>query len=169
MSKHGVSPREGLVTTDTKHDDQLSKGVIVKYVQWIFAIGKYVKLLHRSRILFDFFLSSSPFTRNKVNKRQYSSLSLTYLRRRKFTRDRYFTFDNWSSCFAKRGNAHFWRLRSSPSWPHWREGSTCAVILWIIPTSGIRTFPFSNRWVSWTKMLSTSLSRTWSITEWVVA
>jgi predicted AAA+ superfamily ATPase len=25
MSKHGVSPREGLVTTDAKHDDQLSK------------------------------------------------------------------------------------------------------------------------------------------------
>ena len=28
MSKHGVSPREGLVTTDAKHDDHLSK---VKY------------------------------------------------------------------------------------------------------------------------------------------
>ena len=25
MSKHDVSPREGLVTTDAKHDDQLSK------------------------------------------------------------------------------------------------------------------------------------------------
>jgi hypothetical protein len=25
MSKHDVSPREGLVTTDTKHDDHLSK------------------------------------------------------------------------------------------------------------------------------------------------
>jgi hypothetical protein len=25
MSKHGISPREGLVTTDAKHDDQLSK------------------------------------------------------------------------------------------------------------------------------------------------
>jgi hypothetical protein len=25
MSKHDVSPREGFVTTDAKHDDQLSK------------------------------------------------------------------------------------------------------------------------------------------------
>jgi hypothetical protein len=41
MSKHGVSPREGLVTTDTKHDDQLSK---VKFLSLVnFLLRKSVK------------------------------------------------------------------------------------------------------------------------------
>jgi hypothetical protein len=35
MSKHGVSPREGLVTTDTKHDDQLSKVKFLSLVNFL--------------------------------------------------------------------------------------------------------------------------------------
>ena len=41
MSEHGVSPREGLVTSDTKHDDQLSK---VKYLSLVnFLLRKSVR------------------------------------------------------------------------------------------------------------------------------
>ena len=36
MSKHDVSPREGIVTTDAKHDDQLSK---VKYSSYIVSVS----------------------------------------------------------------------------------------------------------------------------------
>jgi hypothetical protein len=35
MSKHGVSPREGLVTTDSKHDDQLSKVTFQSLVNFL--------------------------------------------------------------------------------------------------------------------------------------
>jgi hypothetical protein len=35
MSKHGVSPREGLVTTDSKHDDQLSKVKFLSLVNFL--------------------------------------------------------------------------------------------------------------------------------------
>ena len=35
MSKHGVSPREGLVTNDTKHDDQLSKVKFLSLVSFL--------------------------------------------------------------------------------------------------------------------------------------
>ena len=35
MSKHGVSPREGLVTTDAKHDDQLSKVKLLSPVNFL--------------------------------------------------------------------------------------------------------------------------------------
>jgi len=62
-----------------KIDSKSSSCVLVTYVQSVFSIGKYVKLLHRSRILL---LSSSSYryTRNKVYKRRYSSLSLIDLR-----------------------------------------------------------------------------------------
>ena len=36
MSKHYVSPREGLVTIDAKHDDQLSK---VKFSSYIVSVS----------------------------------------------------------------------------------------------------------------------------------
>jgi len=35
MSKHNVSPREGLVTTDAKHDDQLSKIKFLSLVNFL--------------------------------------------------------------------------------------------------------------------------------------
>jgi hypothetical protein len=35
MSKHGVSPQEGLVTTDSKHDDQLSKVKFLSLVNFL--------------------------------------------------------------------------------------------------------------------------------------
>ena len=60
-----------------KINSKSSSCVIVKYVQWVFAIGKYVKLLHRSRI----FIWSSPSYRSKVYKKRYSSLSLIYKRK----------------------------------------------------------------------------------------
>ena len=36
MTKHDVSPREGLVTTDAKHDDQLSKVKFSSYTVSVF-------------------------------------------------------------------------------------------------------------------------------------
>ena len=54
MSKHDVSPREGLVTTDTKHDDQLSK---IKFLFLVnFLLHKYIRESDEYRLLYTVFL-----------------------------------------------------------------------------------------------------------------
>jgi hypothetical protein len=54
MSKHDVSPREGLVTTDAKHDDQLSK---IKFLSLVnFLLRKYIRESDEYRLLYTVFL-----------------------------------------------------------------------------------------------------------------